>query len=514
MPLVLDSRGEPSNNYTVNFSSPLQIAGARNAEIALDNFQLKLLPDQISIVQGQNEFSYATQAPTGANYAELIAAHHCTIPTSVYNIPDLVNDITHLSNYKLVWNTAGPWANEQGAEIICTTIPGTNRLRWTFVGRTPAEQTGPAPAAVQIPQQCTYALDGGGLGLLTRTAADAADGIPDSLLYTLNVFSRGCGQVSTILGQANTYFVMGLMSPEDINTADIAATIGAIHIGVMVLPAGNTYGLPADEYITIDGSGFNETGTERAANAEITMTLGRTIANGVLSDYQIAIDEVTTNTPIHTLPWEGAYGNYVLVCGLISHNDTLTSLTWSQSKVTLDPANLNGFYATYNPAIVEDDNNFIDTKSITDGAVGFIGNQTVRVTLDFFDDETAAVFGFTTAQTTTPNYNTASKVYRITAPEPLDLGYSYPESIKLVTTLPINSYVNGRPTNVLSSIPYTISTDGTTVSYVAPTPRYISLTNINGLYISKIGVRLEDDSGGLIKAQAGTSLSLLLRYDS
>lgn len=462
------------------------------SSVALASLGLKLLPDQIEVVSGQNQLAWATVDGTdpgnNVTYNELIAAHTITIPEGSYYANDLMKTLTDLFNDTMYWSDDQPWLAEQGGEILVSLDGG--KMRWTFAGSRELQYAAPASGDVNYDTGTySYATAGNpSLGTFTRTAGSVDT--PDSILYTDGIFCRGSGQISMERDADTTYCAIGLVRPSDISD-DIMETIANMKYGVGIFN-----GIPGyinDTWYTFEDGLPIEVGAA-ASETELSITLGKSPGE----DYSLVL-----GIGADVYPMSYVRDNYILIMSVQTNGGALEQIRWTPSKI----ANVtDGYYGSYNPSIFSADDKVVPSE------LGFIANNTV-CTLDLVDLPTASVLGFTKVRNITPSLGTApNNIASVTGYVRIDLGYSYPESINVWTNIPVESYLNGRPSYIIASFPIVEVDTNTQIALEPATPQFIALNNSVPQELNELRFKLLDKSGHPINVKAAAcTISVFIR---
>lgn len=305
-------------------------------------------------------------------------------------------------------------------------------------------------------------------------------------------------------------FVIGLVKSENIGELDL---FNKIDYGISVLPDGNSYNFTSgnvylkysssedwiNTYYTLDDGYYTE-----EDQRYIGLAIGR-LTDSDMDNYKIHYCDLdNTQSKIrddHIFASKNYdYGDYRLVIGMMSYEFNLKNILWTESK-------LSNKYIPPNPQ-----RNDLDMMLRPDKGIGFYGNRSGYVTLNFFNSETAILYGYYLDQIVSENIlNVESNIVQFDSNRKINTLFGLPESLRVSIDIPLESYSRGLSSRCISYIPNNQISNNPILVYSPPDPVFLSLNNLKKMYLDHITFRLENSSGELSSPQLSCTIALLIR---
>ena len=506
-------RAKNGNENTSNFTTYLDppIVLSENSAIALQSFNMELTPNIIDFTSETQKFSFATVKTTAGAYDDLIKEHTFTIPVNTYTLNNLAYNLTIEGNKQLFFEDSNSHSKEQGAELKFYHDEASEKISFIWAGRQASEFCGtPVDKVAQTnPAGTTYEYTlVNTAGTVKRVTNDNTEF--DFYNYSTIPFCRGSGQIEIDLTSSANNFVIGLINPLHLLSNPSSNTIlQKIKYGVMLLDDTSTYDVnnfPQEQVLLKTNEDGSWDPTFQTSADTVTITLGKQSAE-LAKGYQLFID---IDQNLYNIDYD--YGNYVLICGTYTDNNTLTYKI-TETKLGATTTTAKGYYEEVNPKYINiNPNNFIDLDNVkyNNDQVGYIPNQSSYVTLNLFNEETAQLFGFNNEVIESDDILAAQdNVINITPENKIDARYQFPDSFKLVVDLPLDCYDDGKNQNILCFIPNIII--GKFITYQPSPPLFITLKNNKSLYLDHISFKLYDSNNILLPNQVSSSAILILQ---
>jgi hypothetical protein len=174
-----------------------------------------------------------------------------------------------------------------------------------------------------------------------------------------------------------------------------------------------------------------------------------------------------------------------------------------------------GYYTEINPHYLNlSSNHFVslENNKYNDDGLGFLPNQAGSyITLNLFNDETMQLFGFNKKEIESNDiYAAQDQTINIIPLFKINSRYQFPNNLKLIVDLPLDSYDNGKSENILSFIPNNVNSDGF-ITYQPSPPLFITLKNNRSLYLDHITFKLYDDKDVLLPPQIASSAVVIIQ---
>jgi hypothetical protein len=503
---------ENTSNFTTYLNPPIVLS--ENSSIGLQTFNMELTPNVIDITSETQKISYATVKPSAGSYDQLILEHTFIIPLSAYSQTDLAYIMTQEANKQLYYETTNDHSKEQGSEILFFYDKTTEQISFNYAARLSNQFCGtPVDKVKQTDltgNSYSYALDASGAGEVTRLTDDETTF--DFYHYSTIPFCRGSGEIIIDVTQSVNNYVIGLINPIHLlSNPDSNTILQKIKYGIMLLDNTSTYDIndyPQDEILLKNGEDSDWEAQSDTTTDEIKFILGKQ------TTYQADGYKLFIERDSYIDKFEYEYGNYVLICATYTKDNVLT-YNICESKLASTTTTEKGYYTEINPHYLNlSSNHFVslENNKYNDDGLGFLPNQAGSyITLNLFNDETMQLFGFNKKEIESNDiYAAQDQTINIIPLFKINSRYQFPNNLKLIVDLPLDSYDSGKSENILSFIPNNVNSDGF-ITYQPSPPLFITLKNNRSLYLDHITFKLYDDKDVLLPPQIASSAVVIIQ---